>query len=83
MDLNVFRLRNRILGIELFLFFVLLFIYLILQLGSQIWGWNKFITSLISNINTALLAGTGAGLVFEIFIRKDQGEEILNLYMAS
>lgn len=79
MDLNVFRFRNRILGIELFLFLVLLFIYLVLQIGSQIWSWNKFITSLVSNIDIALLAGTGAGLVFEIFIRKDQGEEILNL----
>jgi hypothetical protein len=79
MDLNLFRIKNRILGIELFLFTILLFIYFVLQIGSHIWSWNEFVTSLFLNIVIALLAGTGAGLVFELFIRKDQGEEILNL----
>jgi hypothetical protein len=79
MDLNVFRFRNRIFGIELFLFLVLLLIYLVLQIGSLQWGWDEFIINLLSNINIALLAGLGAGLVFEISIRKEQAEEILAL----
>jgi len=79
MDLNVFKFKRRIFGIEFFLFIVCLVTYLFLEIGKQLWDWNEFAVKLSSNVSIALLAGLGAGLIFEIFIREKQGEEILDL----
>ena len=77
--INIFDLKEKIIVVEFIAFSALIVSYLLLQVISHTLNIDIFIITLVSELILALLAGVSAGLVFELFIRREHTDKILSL----